>query len=363
LRSYFEPKVAKKGWELKYAEVKLPFSIMNDIYVLMYRFFPGTNKLSNILLEQDSIRKMVLELIDMDRSPTITRLIKKDLPDIVVSTYLFHTHALVRLRREMGLNFKIYTVVADPWTMNPVSFAPEAEKNIVYDEVGVKMGKKYDVPEKNILKTGWWVRPEMYDKKIQTSNFKLLKKRGWGIEDGRQVVFVGGGSLGTNAILKFLPVLLLVKTKVAVVFNTGTDKLAYNTVEQYCKLLKSLGKDKLVQIINLGWIDDMASVLSACDIVFGKAGPNFLFDVVAVGKPFVAITHIGGQEDGNIDLIKQKKLGWIREHGNSAASFFLRYLNSPKSFQDKYRTYIAKEARNNEKGLEKVWKSVEKEMM
>ena len=55
----------------------------------------------------------------------------------------------------------------------------------------------------------------------------------------------------------------------------------------------------------------MAEVLGASDIVFGKAGPNFLFDSVACQKPFVSMTHIGGQEDGNVELIKKKKLGTL----------------------------------------------------
>jgi UDP-N-acetylglucosamine:LPS N-acetylglucosamine transferase len=62
----------------------------------------------------------------------------------------------------------------------------------------------------------------------------------------------------------------------------------------------------------------MAEVLSASDIVFGKAGPNFLFNVVACKKPFVAITHVGGQEDGNLDIIRKKKGRKVSEEEDSS---------------------------------------------
>ena len=106
----------------------------------------------------------------------------------------------------------------------------------------------------------------------------------------------------------------------------------------------------------------MGEVLSACDIVFGKAGPNFLFDVVAVEKPFVAITHVGGQEDGNIELIKKKELGWIKEKNSDLVDFLYKYLDNPKYFQEKYKKSIKKEALTNKNTLKLVLERIRKEL-
>ena len=122
--------------------------------------------------------------------------------------------------------------------------------------------------------------------------------------------------------------------------NTGVDKFAYRMVNNYIKFLAKFKKNNVVYIKNMGWIDDMAEVLGAVDIVFGKAGPNFLFDVVACQKPFVAITHIGGQEDGNIDLIRKKKLGWLREKSVDLVNFLYQYLDNPKYFEKKFEKSI-----------------------
>lgn len=132
------------------------------------------------------------------------------------------------------------------------------------------------------------------------------------------------------------------KQKMTFVFNTGTDRLAYDLIEQKRKIL--LRKKSKVMIKNFGWIENMAEVLSACDIVLGKAGPNFLFDCVACEKPFVAITHISGQEDENLDLIKKKKLGWVKESSLEIADFLDEYLENPNFFERKYQKEIRKEA-------------------
>jgi len=118
----------------------------------------------------------------------------------------------------------------------------------------------------------------------------------------------------------------------------------------------------MVCIKNMGWIDNMAEVLSACDIVFGKAGPNFLFDCVACKKPFVAITHIGGQEDGNIELIKKKKLGWIKEKNSELVEFLYKYLDEQELYQDNFKETIKKEADKNEKSLKIILEKVKEEL-
>jgi UDP-N-acetylglucosamine:LPS N-acetylglucosamine transferase len=208
---------------------------------------------------------------------------------------------LAKLTAPEKRKYKLWTVVADPRSIVSASYVSKADLNLVYDDVGIKKGVKSGIDKEKILATGWWVRKEMYQKYDKVEMRKKL-----GIKDTRPVIFVGGGSLGTSSLSKILPALMLVKNKVAVIFNTGTDKMGYNLVEQYVKLFKKFGNDNVI-IKNLGWIDNIGEVLSACDMVFGKAGPNFLFDVVAHQIPFVAVTHIGGQEDGNLDLIKEKK--------------------------------------------------------
>ena len=126
--------------------------------------------------------------------------------------------------------------------------------------------------------------------------------------------------------------------------------------------MAKLRKDDVVIIKNMGWIDNMAEVLGASDIVFGKAGPNFLFDSVAGQKPFVSITHIGGQEDGNIDLIQKKKLGWVKEKNNELVDFLYKYLDDPKYFEKKFKETIKKEALNNERSLEVILERIKKDL-
>jgi len=341
--------------EVSYAEVKAPIDILNDLYIFAYRFFSLSNRISLKLMENKRFKKTFLEMME-NNLPELKKIVNKIKPDLIISSYFFHSQSLAKWEEETRGQFKLWTIVADPWSNNSLSFMDGADLHLVYDDVAYKQAINYGIPKENIIKTGWWTRQEMYN--FQKTNLQFPIKQKMGIEEGESVVFVGGGSLGTNAITKFLPVLLLIKQKCSIIFNTGTDKLAFKMVEQYKRIFEKININNKVRILNYGWIENMGEVLASCDIVFGKAGPNFLFDVVACQKPFVAITHIRGQEDGNIDLILKKKLGWVKEGLGEAEDFLIEYLKRPNKYKNKYAKTIEIEAKNNERTMERVWEKI-----
>lgn len=346
----------KDEFKVYYAEVKARTGIAGDLYVFSYRFLPSSNRLAYRLGENRMASDLIQEF-STSNLKGLKKEVEKIKPDLIISTYFFHSHSLIKLRRKNKNKFKLWTVVADPWSINPISIIKDVDLNLVYDNVGIKEAIRLGVDKDKVWKTGWWVRPEMYEKFDRKKIRKSL-----GFNDDRPIIFVGGGSLGTNALSKLLPMMLIIKKKVGFVINTGTDKLSYNLVEQFKKMLKKLKKDDLIQIKNFGWINNIAEVLSACDMVFGKAGPNFLFDVMAANKPFVSITHIGGQEDGNIDLIRRKKLGWVKEKGGEMSKFLLEYLDNPSYFENKYSKNISREAENNKKSLGLILERLKKDL-
>ncbi|MFA6185349.1 MAG: glycosyltransferase [Candidatus Shapirobacteria bacterium] len=354
--NYLKEHEKENDYEVVYAEIKAETGVGDDLYTFAYRYIPLTNRWASKVFDMKFARDLMRKSTVFNL-PRLKKEVNKIKPDLIISAYFVHSHSLADWKKEKNKKFKLWTIVADPWTIIPISFVKGCDLNIVYDEIGEKLALKYDIKKNEILKTGWWVRPEMY-KKIDK---KEVRKK-LGIKNDRPVIFVGGGSLGTSALPKLLPTLIFLKSKVTFVINTGVDKFSYNLVERYNKILAKLRKDDVVIIKNMGWIDNMAEALGASDIVFGKAGPNFLFDSVACQKPFIAITHIGGQEDGNIDLIKKKKLGWVREKNSELVNFLYQYLDDPKYFENKFEETIKKEALNNEKSLNIILERVKKDL-
>jgi UDP-N-acetylglucosamine:LPS N-acetylglucosamine transferase len=352
--SYLSESFGNKEVDIYYREVKSQ-NIIENFYSFYYKFFP---KIGSVFFKLDkfSFYRAAARKFSLKNSSALIEVINKIKPDLVISSYYIHTFCLVDLREKLNLNFKLWTVVADPWKIYSASIIPEADLHLVYDNVGRIFAKKMGVEDNKILDTGWWVRPAMY-KKV---NRKKIRKS-LGIDDDRPVIFVGGGGVATHSLPKILPFLLNINKKVAFIFNTGVSNLGFDLVEDYIGKLKRIGKTNII-VKNFGWIENMAEMLSACDIVLGKAGPNFLFDCIACDKPFVAITHISGQEDGNLELIKKKKLGWVKETSPEIADFLKRYLNNPSFYEKKYGKEIKKEALKNKKSMGMILGRIERDL-
>ncbi|MDD4938475.1 MAG: glycosyltransferase [Candidatus Shapirobacteria bacterium] len=342
-------------FRVEIAEIKAETAFMTDMYVFAYKYFPKTNRVMH-KISGSRLGKDVLREISILNLRNLKNRIEKINPDLIISTYFLHSHSLAYWRSKENKKFKLWEVVPDPWTINPMSFVKEADLNIVYDENSVKEGIKWGLKREQTMMTGWWTRGEMYEKFDRKKTREKL-----GFTDDRPVIFVGGGSLGTNSLSKLLPMLLMTKQKLGLVLNTGVDRLSFNLVDQFNRMIKKMKKNDLVLIKHFGWIDNLAEILSACDMVFGKAGPNFLFDCVAARKPFVAMTHIGGQEDGNIELILKKKLGWVKEKNVDLANFLFSYIKNPRVYEKKFLGNIMKERDLNKKSLPMILEKIEDE--
>ena len=87
--------------------------------------------------------------------------------------------------------------------------------------------------------------------------------------------------------------------------------------------------------------------------VRAKAGPNSLFESVATKTPYFAISHISGQEDGNLDIIKDYKLGFVEERSAKAVKLLKQTCNNPETLKqfDKSLETLAKYNKNSGKRL------------
>jgi UDP-N-acetylglucosamine:LPS N-acetylglucosamine transferase len=97
--------------------------------------------------------------------------------------------------------------------------------------------------------------------------------------------------------------------------------------------------------------------MQAADLVIGKAGPNMLFETVATETPFFAITHIAGQEDGNLDIIRDYNLGYVEENILKAQRILKQIINHPEQL-DKFKTDILKLKKYNQQSKEKLLKII-----
>ena len=111
---------------------------------------------------------------------------------------------------------------------------------------------------------------------------------------------------------------------------------------------------KLVQ-----YTDKMGDYIACADLVVGKAGPNLLFEAIAMERPFLAICHIHGQEDGNLGIIRKKKLGFVEENSKKASNLLKKIIENPEMLK-KFEKTIKKESLHNRQAGKILLKTLSK---
>ena len=131
-------------------------------------------------------------------------------------------------------------------------------------------------PDRSVI-TGNPVRKEFLDCDKKEARKKL------GIADDKKVILCFGGSLGAERLNEaFLLLINKVKNNDEIIVYVGTGKRYY---EDFIKSVKSVSSNIIIK----EYIDDMPTLLCACDIAVTRAGAMTVSELCATKKPCILI--------------------------------------------------------------------------
>jgi len=222
-------------------------------------------------------------------------ILRRQRPDLVIATAGVLTYAARHAQRRVGSAAPFVTLFADgerlhaTWlTVRDVD-ATLAPTHETYAEA-----RAAGFPPERLHLVGWPVRAQF----LRGGPDRTVALARLGLDPGRITAFVQGGAEGTAGIVRTVESVLAAGAA-QVILAAGTNR----------RLRDRFAGAARVRAVP--FTEEIAPLMAAADVVLGKAGPNMLFEAVTLGKPFVATTHIPGQEEGNLALIERYGLGWV----------------------------------------------------
>lgn len=309
------------------------------LYMPFYLLFPQLFKIPFILAENEKAQSAVKTFAKISYQDKLLKQLTEQKPKVVVSTWFMHN--VVLEQANILDSFLFVNIIADPRTFPSISINKHAY-NLVFDKAAADRCRSLGVPKEKIIESGWFVRDRFEEKYDIRDVRKKLK-----LDPDRFTILILSGSEGTAAILKILPAFYNCKYPLEVVVACGANKQLHSTVSTLTKIVQTTQGKSNVRITPLGFTKNIHLYLQAADLAVGKAGPNFLFESVATRTPFLAITHIAGQEDGNLDIIRQYKLGYVEENPLKAIKLLKHLIEHPGDLK-KLENSIEKMAVKNE---------------
>ncbi len=294
--------------------------ILGFAYNSIYKFIPESlgpsfYLSSKFIRKDNNVRKFLENLFLVNTEKKIKDFVKKNKISLCISTYFGCNPTLEKIQKE---GIPLVNIITDPKTAHPLLISPIAKAQMAFDETVFKL-----YADKNTKKSGWFVRSKFENNYDQREIRKKLKI------DNHLTFLVVSGSEGANAILKILPSIINCNKKVNFIIACGKNKFLYNNILGIKQSLNSLSSSK-AQVIPLSYTKNLHLYMQAADMVIGKAGPNTLFESIACETAFFAITHIHGQEDGNLDIIRDYKIGVVEENTKKANQELEKLIQNPE---------------------------------
>lgn len=290
-----------------------------DLYTPIYQFFPSMYRVPYAVTKYSNVVSAIRRYLRQKLRRQVAQFVEESQPDLIVCTNWIFLPALEELHAKNHI--PIINAITDPWTIHPLLISTTATSNLLFDEHVLEVCRKLN-PKAKYDVTGWFVRKAFYEPTDVKATRSKLK-----IDNTKRTVVIAGGSEGTMMILKLIPALLQLENPINVIVMCGNNKQLLNSIRSFQKLIKTIVSQSLV--IPIGFTSTVEEYLGVADLVIGKAGPNTIFETVAAKKPFIAITHIAGQEDGNLDLIKEYQLGFVEENAIRVVKLLQGVLKNP----------------------------------
>jgi UDP-N-acetylglucosamine:LPS N-acetylglucosamine transferase len=322
-------------------------AVCPDRILRVYRFFsryrPSLLKIFVDLLEVPLFRRAVSLRLRAGYTRILFELLHRHSPRLLVNTNYAFEPSITRHRGRIRVPY--LNIMTDPRTYFLINASTVAEVNCVFDDRQAQSIRRRH-PRARTMVIGWLVR-----RQFQESADRGPVRRALGLEPDLFTVFVAAGWEGTNQVLKILPGLITVRRPVQVVVACGNNTRMLGLVESIAATVRERAAH--VRITALPFTREIHRHMQAADLVVGKAGPNMLFESVATGAPFFAITHNHGQEDGNLDIIREYRIGLVEENPRRARARLQAIVDGRESL-DGYRAGVRDLARSNRDAVRRV---------
>jgi len=214
-------------------------------------------------------------------------------PDVIVSTYVFASAALSKLREDYYIPAKIFTTVLD-YNLSPFW---ECTTNIDYifttGEYLTSGLIEKGFNKNQIIPTGIPIHSKFYKNLDKKETIKKLN-----LDEKLFTILVMKASYFPLSSSQILKEIKKIDKPCQIIIVNGKNKKVVEGLDKKIEKLESPHK-----IINLGFIDNIEEYLTVADLVIMKAGGLTVSEVIAKQVPAIIVNNLPQQEIYNKDYL------------------------------------------------------------
>lgn len=214
-------------------------------------------------------------------------------PDVVVATQMYPAALFSRLKQKSQFSAIPALGILTDYGLQNVWVRSNTDGYCVPSQAVADQLSTWGVAPDNIYETGIPLDRQFNHPPSQSEARAALK-----LNHQKPTVLVTGGQYGIG-LLPIVEHLCKSGNELQILVTAGSDQASLQALQQAYP----------AQLILFDWVDDMAQLISAADVVVGKPGGLSVSEALACGRPFFATCSLGGQEAHNVEFLKQQGIG------------------------------------------------------
>lgn len=235
-------------------------------------------------------------------------------PDCVLCTHAAPMGAVCKLKREGRLGVPVYGIVTD-FVVHRFWLHSEAQAFFLAHDSLKKTLLAMGVSPERLFAYGIPVRRMFTVGNPARMSGRPNRKK-------KLTLLICGGGTGLLPMERILTLLDRVKIPLMLYFVAGRNPLLYE------RLREKAGQSRhRIQVFQ--FVEDMSSLIDACDLVISKAGGLTSAEVLSRQKPLVIYCPFPGQETANAMFLERQQVAEILYSDHELITFLNRLLQEP----------------------------------
>lgn len=300
-----------------------PYKYMPEFYPIWVTYSAITWQFGYMLTDGRWRSRLFLDAAFFTWRKKLEAMFEHEKADIVVCVHSLFNRAALRVLSQHAQRPPFITVVTD-LVSTPVSwYQPKTDRCLVPTDEAYARGLDIGMPAEKMQVTGLPVHPDFINK-LQ-SKAEARDQLGW-YPDKMGVLLVSGGD-GMGPVYETVQAINAAGFDIQLAIVAGRN-------ERLKRQLNSIDWRQPTYIYP--FVDYMATLMAAADIIITKAGPATITEASVAGLPMILSGRVPGQEDGNVRLVINKGAGVFAPKPERVVHYLRNWINAAPEVREGY---------------------------
>ncbi len=280
-------------------------------------FYSAFNKVG----ESDSGSNRFVEKMEELAATRLLPLIKKQQPEIILSTHPFTTQLMASLKRNGHTDIPCLAIITD-YGIHSATVHEGMDAFVIAHESLIPEMVRRGIPSEDVLPAGIPVRSSCGGHFNREKTLASLE-----LDPDLPTVTLAGGSLGLGKMERILEELDAIPRKFnIIVISSNNQKLQ----DEALKIAGESDKN----IVPLKFCNFMDALLYSTDLLVTKPGGLTISEALVTGVPMAIFTAVGGQEKQNRNFLVSNGLAIDIGNGKNSSDAIEELLFDKKKLQE-----------------------------